>query len=175
MSEAAEKLDPTEAEQSNDETPAQEAAPEVEVPNHIKPVGVNRFAPAEQKRNHFVVYCKHGTDPESVLQVEFWEHVARWLGRGDLIEVMPEDLAWEMSVRVLDKGHNWALVKKREFFDYGGATKVKSEMPQSYNVDWTGPINKFRVTFNGEKLKDGFATEELARRYAANHAQALKR
>lgn len=158
MTDAAEKLE--------EETPAQEES--------VQPVDVNRFGPADEKRNHFVIYCKQGTNPDCVLQVEFWEHISRFLDRGDIVEVLPEDLSWEMNVRVLDKGPNWAMVRKRDFIRYG-EVEVQSEMPNKYDVKWTGPVTKFRVIFNGEKLKDGFATEELGRRYASNHAQALKR
>lgn len=167
MSEAAEKLD------DELEGPAQDT--DVAVPDSVKPVGVNRFGLAAEKCNHFLVNCKHGTDPEHVLETEFWEHVSRHLGRGDVVTVQPDDLAWEMSVKVIDKGHNWAHVKKREFFDYGGSMEVASEMPKKYKVEWAGQTDKFRVLFNGEVLKAGFATEQLAGQYATNHAQALKR
>ena len=48
-------------------------------------------------------------------------------------------------------------------------------MPTKYKVEWAGQTDKFRVLFNGEVLKTGFATEALANTYAQNHAQALKR
>lgn len=165
MAEAAENLE---------NAPAQEEVT-TEVPETAKPVGVNRFGIAVEKRNEFVVHCKHGTNPEHVLDVEFWEHLARHLGRGDIVEVVPDDLSWEMSVRVIDRGANWAHVKKRHFIDYGGAMEVASEIPQKYDVEWAGQTEKFRVLFNKEVLKSGFASESLARRYADNHAQALKR
>lgn len=157
-----------------DDTPAQEPAIQ-EVPESVKPVTVNRFGLAAEKRNHFLVNCKHGTDRAHVLEAEFWEHIAGRLTRGDVITVEPDDLAWEMSVKVIDRGHNWAMVKEREFFDYGGSATIKSEMPVKYKVEWAGQTDKFRVLFNGEVLKAGFATEFLANQYANNHAQALKR
>lgn len=155
-----------------DETPAQEA---IEVPDSVKPVGVNRFGLAGEKRNEYAVHCKVETLPEQVLEVEFWEHIARFLGRGDTVEITPDDLAWEMSVRVLDKGNNWANVKKRWFIDHGGRAEIKSELPSKYKIDWAGQTDKFRVVFNGEVQKSGFATEALANQFATNHAQALKR
>ena len=165
----AEKIDDTEV----DESPAQEAETN-EVPDSVKPAGLNRFALAETKRNHYIVHVPHGTKPEICLEPDFWVHVARHLGRGDVVTIEPDDLAWEMSVKVQDRGANWAHVKKREFFDYGAA-EIAPEMPSEYKVDWAGQTDRFRVTFKGEVLKKGFATEAFARQYANNHAQALKR
>ena len=155
-----------------DEIPAQEA---VKVPESVKPISLNRFGVAGEKRNEFVVNCKQGTDPKMVLEVEFWEHIARHLGRGDIVEVTPDDLAWEMNVRVIDRGNNWATVRERFFIDYGGSAQIRPETPIKYKVEWAGQTDLFRVVFNGEVLKKGFATEILASQYASNHAQALKR
>lgn len=155
-----------------DETPAQEVK---EVPESAKPISLNRFGVALEKRNEFVVHAKQGADPELCLEPKFWEHIARHLGRGDIVEIVSDDLAWELSVRVIDKGHNWAHVKKRHFIDYGGAVEIQSELPQNYKVDWAGQTDKFRVIFNGEPLKVGFANEAFAHQYARNHAQSLKR
>jgi hypothetical protein len=172
-SSTAENIDELEDE-SVGESPAQDTD-KIEVPDSVKPVGLNRFGVAGEKRNEFVVNCKQGTDPKCVLETEFWEHIARHLGRGDIVEVTPDDLAWEMNVRIIDRGNNWALVRERFFLDYGGPAFIQSELPQKYKVEWAGLTHKFRVVFNGEILKKGFATEALAGQYATNHAQALKR
>ena len=166
MAKAAEKIDETQ------EAPAQE--PEaVEVPEQVKPAGPNRFALAETKRNHYIVHVPHGTNPDDCLEPDFWVHVARHLGRGDIVTV-PDDLAWEMSVKVLDRGHNWANVRPREMFEYG-EFEIVSETPKSYKIEWAGQTDMFRVLFKGEILRKGFATEKLAHQFASNHAQALKR
>ena len=166
MAEPAEKLDEVEA-------PAQDTEP-TEVPESVKPVGLNRFGLAAEKRNQFLVNVPHGTNPDLALEPDFWTHVSRHLGRGDVVTIEPDDLAWEMSVKVLDRGINWANVRKREFFEYG-SFEVMPETPTKYKVEWAGQTDMFRVCYEGEVIKSGFATEELARRFAANHAQALKR
>lgn len=163
MSDAAEKID-----LEVDETPAQE------VPEQVKPVGTNRFGLAAEQRNHFFVNVPHGTDPDLCLRPEFWTHVAQHLGRGDVVTIQPDDLAWELGVKVLDCGHNWANVRKRQFYEYE-SVMVRPETPDGYKVEWAGQTEKFRVVFKGEVLKSGFATENLARRFVSNHAQALKR
>ncbi len=164
MAETAEVLDQEEVVQEK-----------VEVPESVKPVGVNRVGLAEHKRNHLHVNVPHGTDHDVCLAPEFYEHFSKMLGRGDIVTIEPDDLSWEMSVRVIDMGSNWAHVKKREFYDYGGPMEVAPETPKKYKVEWAGQTHKFRVVFNGDVLKHGFATEDLARQYANNHASALKR
>lgn len=164
MSEAAEKIDEVDA-----QGPAA-----TEIPDYVKPVGINRFGLMPEKHNHFVVHVPHGTDPDLCLETEFWTHVAQHLARGDFVTIEPDDLAWEMGVRVLDCGHNWANVRKRQFYEYESIA-IRSEQPLGYKVEWAGQTDKFRVVFKGEVLKKGFATEALASRFVSNHAQALKR
>ncbi len=173
MGQAAKKKEDPVVEETTEETPAQE--PEAtEVPERVKPAGMNRFALEETKRNRYIVHVPHGTSPDDCLEPDFWVHVAQHLGRGDVVAITPDDLAWEMSVLVLDRGHNWASVKKRSFVEFG-AVVVRAETPKTYKVEWAGQTDKFRVVFHDEVLRKGFATEALAQQWANNHAQALKR
>ncbi len=168
MAETAEKIDET-----VEEAPAQETE-KIEVPEQVKPIGLNRFGIAAEGRNEYLVRVPHGTNPDVALEPDFYSHVARHLGRSDIVYIEPDDLAWEMSVKVLDMGHNWANVRPREMFHYG-EFEVAPETPRNYKIEWAGQTDKFRVTFKGEVLRKGFATEKLAGQFASNHAQALKR
>jgi hypothetical protein len=170
MSEAAKKIDDVD-ESTAEETPAQEA---VHVPEQVKPIGTNRFGLRSEKENDYIIHVPHGTDPELCLEPDFYSHIAKHLGRGDVVTIEPDDLAWEMSVKVLDRGHNWANVRPREMFKYG-QFEVQSDTPRDYKIEWAGQTDMFRVVYKGEVLKVGFAVEEFARRFASNHAQALKR
>ena len=99
------------------------------LPEQVKPVGINRFGNAPERRNRFVAYVANDTKPEHALDPDFWTHIARHLTRGDIVEILPDNLAWEMSVRILDKGHNWANVRKRSYVEYD-VVEVKSEAPR---------------------------------------------
>jgi len=166
MSDAAEKIDELEPEVETEVT---------EVPDSVKPVGVNRMGLAAEKRNHYTVYCKIDTNPEHVLDINFWEHVARHLGHGDIVEVLPDDLAWEMSVRVIDCGHNWAHVGKRQFIEYQESDQELPDLESQYAVQWRGVTDRHVVLFKGEVLRTRFASKKLATTYAENHAKAQKR
>ena len=164
MAEAAKKV-----EEPIDESQEQEVAPS------IKPVGINRFGLLAEHANAWRVNCKVETDPKDVEDPAFWEHIAQHLNRGDTIEVMPDDMRWKMLLHVHDKGHNWASVKQMAFFEFGKPADPDVDLPRRYAVEWAGTTERWRVLFNGKKLKSGFATEQLAHRYATNHAEAVKR
>jgi len=174
MAEPAKTLDDQiEDEKTQDPEPSDEGA--VVVPDAVKPVGVNRFQLRAEKENDFRVDAKVGTTPEQVLDPAFWEHIARHLQITDTITVVREDVAWKMRVIVVDCGHNFASVIKEAFYDYGTSHEPSDKLPGRYKVGWAGTSKKWRVEFDKKPLKDGFATKELAHRFAANHAQALKR
>jgi hypothetical protein len=166
MADAAKKVD-------EDVTDSAQEAPEV--PADIKPVSINRFGLAEEHRNVWRCNAKIGTTQEQALEASFYEHIARHLNRGDVIEVMPDDLAWELSVRVLDHGHNWAVVARRFYIEHAKPDATPADISSDYDIKWAGTTDKFAVKYRGEPLKKGLATEDLARRFAANHAQALRR
>ncbi len=152
-----------------------ESTAEIEVPDAVKPVGVNRFQLRSEKENDFRVDAKVDTTPEQVLDPAFWEHIARHLQITDTITVVREDIAWKMRVIVVDCGHNFASVIKEEFYDFGQSHEPSDTLPGRYKIDWAGTSKKWRVQFDKKPLKDGFATKQLAHRFAENHAQALKR
>lgn len=164
---AAKKVEP--------ESPETTEEPVEEVPQTVKPVGVNRFGLLAEHANLWRVNCHVDTKPEDVLQPEFWEHISRHLNRGDSIQVMPDDMSWKMVLHVHDRGHNWANVKREEFYEYGGASEPQEDIPANYKVRFAGSTHQYQVEFNGKKLKSGFATKEIAHQYVKNHAAAVKR
>jgi hypothetical protein len=157
-----------------DVTESAQEAPEA-LPNDIKPVSINRFGLAGEHRNEWRCNAKVGTTPDQALDAAFYEHIARHLNRGDIVEIMPDDLAWELNVRVLDHGHNWAVVSERWRVEHQKPEASPGQLTSDYDIKWAGTTDKFAVKYKGELLKKGFATEDLARRFAANHAQALRR
>ena len=167
MADAAQKVD-------EDVTEIAQDAPQQ--PDEIQPVSVNRFGLAAEHRNVWRCNAKIGTTPDQVLDASFYEHIARHLTRGDIIEIMPDDLSWEVNVRVMDHGHNWAIVRERFRVENDmGTDEVPEKLQSAYDIKWGGSTDKFVCKYKGEVLKKGFATEDLARRFAANHASALQR
>ena len=147
---------------------------EEKAPDSLKPVSRARWGLLVEHSNTFRVNCKVDTKPEHCLDPSYWEHISLSLSRGDEIHVMPDDMSWELVLHVQDTGHNWAHVIKKAFYELAPSVGLE-QLPGIYKVEWAGSTEKFRVLREGEKLKAGFATEALARRYAANHEAAVRR
>lgn len=163
------------AEKQVDVEEATESVNLEEIPLDLKPVGANRFGLLEEKQNHYRIEAKINVTKEMALDPTFYEHIAQRLQQTDVITILREDIAWKLQVIVLDCGHNWATVAEEQFYDYGGEHVPSDPLPSRYAVQWAGTANKWRVTFDKKVIKDGFATKEIAHRFASQHALALKR
>ena len=139
-----------------------------------KPVGLSRFGLANEVRNVWRLTCEASTTPEQVVQQHYWANVSMHLRPGDLIEVIPDDMKWEMHLRVLGAGRLFAHVAKT-FYTKLEAAVDPILLPSIYKVEHAGAHHKWRVVRDGHTLKDGFETEAIARRYAANHEAAVSR
>jgi hypothetical protein len=144
------------------------------VPASAKPVTVGRWGLLAEHANTFRVNCKVETTAEQCQDPSYWEHIAQYLNRGDEIHVMPDDMGWELVLHVQDTGHNWAHVIKKAFYQLAPSVGIE-QISSVYKIEWAGSTKKFRVLRKGDELKSGFATEALARRYAGNHEQAVRR
>jgi hypothetical protein len=133
-----------------------------------------RFGLAEESRNIWYATVEHGTLPAQVLDEAFWSHVARLLQPGDEIIVMADNFAWRKDVQVLACGSIWAQVAELQHYDLTPA-KPHEAIPSKYKVEFAGAHHKWRVLREGEPLKDGFASEKLARQWAAQHEAAVNR
>ena len=145
-----------------------------ETPASAKPITVSRWGLLVEHANSFRVNCKVDTTAEQCLDPSYWEHISQYLSRGDEIHVMPDDMAWELVLHVQDKGHNWAHVIKKSLFQLAPSVGLE-RVTSDYKIEWAGSTKKFRVLRKGDELKAGFATEALARVYAANHEGAVRR
>jgi len=174
MSEAAENI--TTEEQDAPETKATEAAPLLDKPldPKAKAITMSRFGLAAELRNIWMVTCEMGTTVEQILEGSYWANVARLLRAGDEIIVRPDDMSWELVLHVRGSESLFAHVTKKALYDLAPSTEPVP-VPSRYKVEFAGAHHKFRVLRDGEPLKDGFETADLARRYAANHQAAVER
>jgi len=158
------------------EAPAEAKNPLLDKPLDIKAKAVNlsRFQLAESARNTWYVNVDMETTPEHCLDGSFWEHVAKMLQPGDNIIVLPDDMSWELCLHVAGQEPLFAHVVKKWLIDLVPAT-APVIVPSRYKVQFAGAHHKWRVLRDDKPLKDGFATADLARRYAANHQAAVAR
>lgn len=150
--------------------------PLLDKPLDIKAKAVTsaRVQLAEQARNTWYVNVDMDTTPEHCLDGSFWEHVAKMLQPGDNIHVLPDDMSWELVLHVAGQEPLFAHVVEKARYDLMPAT-APVIVPSRYKVQFAGAHHKWRVLRDGKPLKDGFATADLARRYAANHQAAVER
>lgn len=139
-----------------------------------KAVNLSRFQLAESARQTWYVNVDMETTPEHCLDGSFWEHVAKMLQPGDNIHVLPDDMSWELVLHVAGQEPLFAHVVEKARYDLTPAT-APTIVPSRYKVQFAGAHHKWRVLRDDKPLKDGFATADLARRYAANHQAAVAR
>ena len=133
-----------------------------------------RFALAESKMNRWLVSVESKITVEQILDGSFWANVAKSLRPGDEIIVRPDDMAWELVLHVSGQEPLFAHVIKKSYCDLAPSTPAVL-VPSRYKIEHAGSHHKWRVLRDGAPLKDGFETESLARRYAANHQAAVER
>lgn len=170
MAEAAEK------QEAAPETPVKETpAPLLDKPiDKVPAITADRFGLANEYRNVWKVTCKPETTPEQVMDQGYWANISMSLRPGDRIVVMPDDMAWELHLRVIGAGRLYAHVVKLEMYTLRSATPPE-KLPSIYKIEHAGSHHKWRVLREGQPMKDGFETEALARRWAANHEAAVDR
>ena len=162
MSEAAtaEKLPEQEAEQ-----PEAVAA---------KPITEGRMGLEVEKSNRWRVDVPQGVTPQDCMNESFWQHVAKVFRPGDEIVCLPDNMAWKLVLHVVGAGRLYAHVVREELYELA-PLEAAIKLPSIYEVKFTGTHHKWAVIRESKPLKDGFDTEDLARRYAQNHESAVQR
>lgn len=147
---------------------------EPEIEHKVSGITVARFGLQEEHNRIWRVNTPMGVTPKDTLNEHFWEHVSMHLRPGDEIRVMPDNMAWEQVLHVVNAGKLYAHVIQKELYELK-PTDEALHLPSVYKVEFAGTTHKWRVIRSGRPLKDGFETEALARRYAANHEAAVQR
>ncbi len=152
-------------------SPAIEAAPE---PEKATPPGVNRFGLQAEHNQKWRLNVAIGVTPEQCMEEGFWAHIATHLRPGDEIRVFTDSMSWELVLHVIGAGRAYAHVAKKALYEYA-TREDQVTLPSIYKIDFAGTTHKWRVIRNDKLLKDGFQTEALARRAAAQHEAAVDR
>lgn len=169
---AAKKKAPAEKAEQPETT---EATPELEVvEKKATPIGANRLALEAEMNTVRRVTVPNEVTPDDCMDEEFWCHVSMHFAPGDTLIVRPDDTSWELVLHVVNAGPQFAHVFKKEFYEL---TKMSDlpRVPSKYAVEYAGPVHKWRFLREGKMMRDGFATEALARRAANQHEMAVNR
>lgn len=142
----------------------------VEVPG----ITQSRLGLEVEKSNRWRVDLPEGITREDVMDPNYWQHVAVMFKPGDEIVCMPDNMAWKLVLHVVGAGRLYAHVAEESYFELAPLEQT-IRLPSIYEVKFKGTHHKWAVIRGGNPLKDGFETEALARRYAANHESAVQR
>jgi len=158
------------------DTDEREEAASAEQPELKKaqPLTMPRFGLAEETRNVWRCSVPDDTHPDQTLEEGFWANVANMLQPGDTVQVLSDSYRWRLDLFVVACGNTWAQVAKLAFYDLKPA-RPHEAISSKYKIQFAGAHHKWRVLREGEPLKDGFASEALARKWAANHEAAVAR
>jgi len=162
--------------ESHEETTEDVTESHIEVAEVSKaePVTMMRLSLEDEVNTRFRVTVKQGVTREQCLDESFWAHVSMRMSPGDTITVRPDDMAWELVLHVVNVGPQFAHVLEKAFYNLKPPTPI-AKLPSIYKVEFAGPIHKWRFLRDGKMMRDGFATEDLAQRAAAQHQMAVNR
>lgn len=137
-------------------------------------ITVARFGLEAEYNNVWRVNVPIEVTATQTLDQDYWCHLAMHLRPGDTIRVMPDNMKWEQQLHVANVGKTWAHVIQKELYDLS-VLHDPEILPSIYKIEFAGSHHKWRVLRRGKMLKDGFETDALANRWAANHEAATNR
>lgn len=153
---------------------AQQLTTEEEDGGALVPIVQGRFGLEVEASNRWRVTVPMTTDRDDLLDESYWQHIATQLRPGDEIVAMPDNMAWKDIYHVCGSGRLYAHVVRMQQFELT-PLEAAVHLPSIYKVEFKGSHHKWAVVRGDVPLKDGFETEALARRYAANHESAVTR
>lgn len=153
------------------EPPVEEAKVE-KIP--APPLAVPRFGLAEESRNVWKATVPSTISKDDLVEEGYWANVSRSLNPGDEIICMPDDMLWRLDLQVIAAGNIWAQVVPLAHYDLS-PVRPHEQVPSRYQIQFAGAHHKWRVLRDGDPIKDGFASEKIARQWANNHEMAVSR
>lgn len=149
----------------------------------------DRMKEVQFNRVRYEIILPSGVEPDDILPVAYWSHVAEDFkaakDQGSTVEIvaLAEDLKWEGELRVVDAGTNWARVifkttedGKRLITKLGGLQAHKISLLAGHTVNYGGVFAKWRIVrdADGQVLSDKHNTEGDAYRWLSDYAKSIQ-
>lgn len=137
----------------------------------MQKLDANRFALAEYKFNEWAVVLEFGIPFSSVLNPDFWSHVAVQLKQGDIIHVRSEDHSFYARIYVRACDRLWAKVGVIESIEFGAEDKEEDGLA----VKWIIGKKKFAVVRKSDNqvIHEGFQIKEDAIAWMTEHNKQM--
>ena len=153
---------------------AENEAPALEVVKKVTPVTAGRMSLEVEANTTYRVNVTHETTPEDCMDEAFWAHVSMQFIIGDTIIVVPDSMEWKLILHVANCGREFAHMVKLEIYDLRVDPSLRAATSR-YSTDYAGTTSKWRFKLDGRVLRDGYATESLAKGAASQHQMAVDR
>jgi len=127
----------------------------------------NNLSEASFKRLFWHVTCENDITIETLLNPEYWTHVARNFKAGHLIQVVPRDRSFFAEFFVLGASSAWVkvvLLRNNILIE----NKESAVILQGYKITWAG-THQWRVTKGTEIYSKDHETKELAEAWLAKY------
>lgn len=145
-------------------------------PARISRLTQDRFKPAEDQRNVWVVRPESGVALESIVGDEsYFAHIAKVLRPSDRIEVIPDDGSYFAILYVVNAMPVAAKTVVLQKIDLQSMVPAE-ELPEGYDVQWAGPHHKFRVLRKRDNvvLKKELPSQSAARAWLLEYQATMK-
>ena len=141
----------------------------------VRELDVNRMQECEFKRTVWVVTAHENTEPEDLLNPEYWSHNAERLRPFAKIEARADDGSWYAEYLVLESSRRWArlhlLCKHNLSTPDVSLSQAKFG---EYLVEFRGPERQWSVVSKATKevMREGEQTEAAAYRWLSERIRA---
>ncbi|HXI76098.1 MAG TPA: hypothetical protein VNH21_03125 [Steroidobacteraceae bacterium] len=142
---------------------------DAEVVRIVPPLAQNRWNLKEHANPGHWVCVPADTEVADLLEPGFWANHAQRMRPNSTLEVHWDDSSRFILLYVVSAGRNWADVDL--MFEHKIKSHARPSQTHRYEAKYNGPVDLWRITnlSNGSVLKAGFATEEDARKFLAEH------
>lgn len=147
----------------------------------VPPMSIDRMQLSEFNTAQYTAILHAGVEPEDILPVAYWSHVAEMLQQNMTIVATTEDMKWRGELVVVDSGRNWARVVfkttedgKRFITKLGGLQPHKIVLLPGHTVNYAGIFSKWRIVrdADGRVLSDKHNTEGDAYGWLSDYAKS---
>jgi len=166
---------------------APRAAEDEKAARLVPQITVDRMKQSEHNTAKFDVTVQSGVEPDDILPVAYWSHLAATFQAAKLqgnveLTVTAEDLKWQGELIVVDAGVNWARVVfkttedgKRFITKLGGLQAHKIVFLPGHTVNYGGIFSKWRIVrdVDGKVLSDKHNAEGDAYSWLSSYAKSI--
>lgn len=132
-------------------------------------LGMDTFQLKESKNPGYWHCAPDHAAIDDLLQPDYWANFTGKMRRNSTIEVHWADSSQFAELYILDFGRNWASVALIRHIRL--ERTIAPPKVDQFQIGHHGPVDQWRIAnlSNGSVLKAGFATEEDARKFLAEH------